>query len=98
MKGWGSPGTPLSQAHRSLSGHGSYSAHRCPGRARWAHVCNLCHSPRDKKTVEGWERGKRQKAGKHCGGSWVERWGTQAHLAGRAAVTRGAGTLLYFPG
>lgn len=98
MKGQGSPGMPLSRAHRSPSGRGSCSAHRCPGRARWARVCSLCHSPRNKKMVEGWECGKRQKAGKHCGSSWMDRWGTQAHLAGRATITRWAGTLFYFPG
>lgn len=70
-----SPGMPLSRAHRSPSGRGSYNAHRCPGRARWAHVCSPCHSPGDKKVVEGWECRKSQKARKRCGGSWMGRWG-----------------------
>lgn len=52
MKGQGSPGKPPSRAHRSPSGRGSYSVHRCPGRAHWPRVCSLCHSPGDKKMVE----------------------------------------------
>lgn len=41
-----------------------------------------------------WEETK----GREALWSKLDRWGTQAHLAGRASVTRWAGTLFYFPG
>lgn len=60
VKERGSPGKHLSRAHRPLSGHDSCNVHRCPGRARWACVCSPCHSPGDRKMLEGWEYGERQ--------------------------------------